>query len=116
MSRWGSRDGYTYTTDGRLEIDNNAAERAMRPIAVGRKNWLFFQREGGGENAAILFSLLRTAEAAGVNPIDYFRDVLVRIDFEKDWSKLLPHAWKENFEDEVRGRREAAIRELTFVK
>lgn len=106
----------TYLSDGRLEIDNNAAERAMRPIAVGRKGWMFFLNEGGGENAAVLFSLITTALAAEVNPVDYLRDVLVRIDFEKDWTKLLPHAWKENFEGEVALRRMAAVRELTLPR
>lgn len=94
-----------YVTDGRLDIDNNAAERAMRPIAVGRKNWLFYQTKGGGESACILMSLIRTAEAAGVNVKLYFRDVLQRIDTESDVKKLLPHEWKKHFEAEVLGRR-----------
>ena len=58
-----------YTTDGRFEIDNNTAERALRPIAAGRKGWQFFLNEGGGENAAILFSLITTAKAVGINPV-----------------------------------------------
>ena len=103
----------TYTSDGRLSIDNNAAERALRAIAVGRKNWMFFQRESGGRTAAILFSLLKTAEAAGIDPLPYFRDVLVRIDLERDTAKLLPHAWKEHFADEVAERRQAALRLIT---
>ena len=56
------------------------------------------------------------AQAAGINPVDYLRDVLVRIDFERDWTKLLPHAWKENFEAEIAARREAAVKELTFPR
>lgn len=103
----------TYVTDGRLEIDNNAAERALRGFAVGRKNWMFFQREGGGRTAAILASLLRTAQAAGVEPVTYFRDVLVRIDRERDWEKLLPHAWKERFEGEVEGWRQKAVERIS---
>ena len=87
-----------YVTDGRLEIDNNRSERAMKPVAVGRKNWLFVQTEGGGKTAAILMSLVQTAEAAGVNVKLYVRDVLQRIGTEVDVRKLLPHAWKENFE------------------
>ena len=98
-----------YTEDGRLEIDNNAAERGLRGFAVGRKNWLFFQREGGGRTAAILASLLATAKAAGVEPVTYFRDVLVRIDRERDFSKLLPHAWKEHFAPEVERWRQETI-------
>ena len=105
-----------YTTDGRFEIDNKTAERALRPIAAGRKGWQFFLNEGGGENAAILFSLITTAKAVGINPVDYLRDVLVRIDFEKDWGKLLPAAWKEHFGPEVTKRREMAMRELSFVR
>jgi transposase len=105
-----------YTTDGRFAIDNNTAERALRPIAAGRKGWQFFLNEGGGENAAVLFSLISTAKAVGVNPVDYLRDVLVRLDFEQDWDKLLPAAWKEHFAPEVTRRREAAMRELSFVR
>jgi len=94
-----------YVEDGRLEIDNNAAERGMRSIAVGRKNWLFFQSLGSGKTMSILLSLVQTAKAAGVNTKEYLRDVLVRIATEKDVKKLLPHAWKKHFEGEVIGRR-----------
>ena len=94
-----------YVEDGRLEIDNNAAERGMRSIAVGRKNWLFFQSLGGGKTMSVLLSLVETAKAAGVNAKEYLRDVLVRIATEKDVKRLLPHAWKEHFEEEVMGRR-----------
>jgi len=94
-----------YVTDGRLEIDNNAAERALRPIAVARKNWLFFQSQGGGRTAAILMSLIQTARAAGVNAKLYLRDVLQRIAVESDVKRLLPHGWKQHYEAEVVGRR-----------
>ncbi|MFT7542838.1 MAG: transposase, partial [Gammaproteobacteria bacterium] len=94
-----------YVTDGRLEIDNNAAERAMRPFALGRKNWLFFQTVGGGKTASVLMSLIQTAEAAGVNVKLYLRDVLQRIATESDVTKLLPHEWKNHFEADVVGRR-----------
>src|SRR6185369_16281431 len=77
-----------YTSDGRLHIDNNLAERALRPFAVGRKNWLFFQTEGGGKTAAILASLLQTARIIGLEPKSYFRDVLLRIGQESDVTKL----------------------------
>ena len=107
LNQWDALN--TYTVDGRLEIDNNAAERALRPIAVGRKNWLFFQSQGGGKAAVVMMSLIRTAEAAGVNVKLYLRDVLQRIATESDVKKLLPHAWKENFESEVLGRRNDLI-------
>jgi len=68
-----------YTEDGSLEPDNNAAERALRGIAIGRKNWLFVGSENGGRRAAILFSLIATCKRHGVDPFAYLRDVLVRI-------------------------------------
>ena len=98
-----------YVTDGRLEIDNNRAERAMKPVAVGRKNWLFVQTEGGGKTASIMMSVIQTAIAAGVNVKLYLRDVLQRIATEPDVKKLLPHGWKQHFEAEVEGRRNAII-------
>ena len=101
-----------YAEDGRLAISNNAAERALRPLAVGRKNWLFFQREGGGRTAAILMSLLMTAKAAGVNPGDYFKDVLLRISTCKDARLLTPHEWKANFEAEVTARRNEILERI----
>jgi transposase len=101
-----------YVTDGRLDIDNNAAERAMRPIAVGRKNWLFYQTKGGGNTACIMMSLIRTAEAAVVNVKLYLRDVLQRIDTEPDVKNHLPHEWKKHFEEEVMGRRNDILETL----
>jgi transposase len=101
-----------YLDDGRLAISNNAAERALRPFALGRKNWLFFQREGGGKTAAILMSLLMTAKAAGINANDYFRDVLLRISTCTEAEHLTPHGWKQHFEAEVTGRRQALIEQI----
>ncbi|MCA9630254.1 MAG: transposase [Myxococcales bacterium] len=101
-----------YTTDGRLEIDNNAAERSLRGVAVGRKNWLFYMTENGGETGVILMSLLRTAMAAGVDPQAWLRDVLVRMDHERDYEKLLPAAWKLHFADELDAKRQDLIRRL----
>jgi len=111
LNQWD--DLLVYLTDGRLEIDNNPAERAMRPLGVGRKNWLFFLNDNGAEAAMVHLSLLRTAEAVGVNSIDYFRDVLTRIDREPDLEKLLPLGWKEHFSELVEQRRSAALGILT---
>ncbi len=68
-----------YTEDGRLEIDNNLAENALRGIAVGRKNWMFAGADCGGERAAAMYSLLETAKLNGVNPQHWLADVLDRI-------------------------------------
>ena len=68
-----------YVADGHLAIDNNAAENALRRIAVGRKNWMFCGSDAGGRTAAILFSLIATCERHKVNAFEYLRDVLGRI-------------------------------------
>ena len=101
-----------YVEDGCLSISNNAAERALRPFAIGRKNWLFFQREGGGRTASVLMSLLMTAKAAGVHPGDYFKDVLLRISTCTDARLLTPHGWKAHFAAEVTARRHEILQKL----
>ena len=68
-----------YLDDGRLSIDNNAAERGMRSIALGRKNWLFAGSERGGKSAAIAYTLIETAKLNGVDPQAWLTDVLGRI-------------------------------------
>ncbi len=68
-----------YCDDGRLEIDNNAAERALRAVALGRKNYLFAGSDRGGESAARIYSLIGTAKLNGVDPESYLRNLLCRI-------------------------------------
>lgn len=68
-----------YLDDGRLEIDNNAAERALRVVALGRKNYLFAGSDAGGERAATIYSLIGTAKLNGLDPESYLHEVLGRI-------------------------------------
>ncbi len=68
-----------YCDDGRIEIDNNAAERALRCVALGRKNFLFAGSDAGGERAAAIYSLLGSAKLNGHNPETFLREVLTRI-------------------------------------
>jgi transposase len=68
-----------YCDDGHLEIDNNAAERALRAVALGRKNYLFAGSDRGGERAAAIYSLIGTAKLNGINPESYLRNILSRI-------------------------------------
>ena len=84
-----------YTTDGDLAIDNNAAERALRRIAVGRGNWTFLGSENGGHTAAVLFSFIATCQSHAVNVFNYLRDVLSRIDAHpmNQLAELLPGRW-----------------------
>ncbi|KXF76499.1 transposase [Paramesorhizobium deserti] len=77
ITRWASL--CRFLDDGTIEIDNNAAERAIRPIALGRKNWLFAGSDKGGERAAAILSLIETAKLNGLDPEAYLRDVLARI-------------------------------------
>lgn len=77
MGRWEALTRYIH--DGRIEIDNNAAERSIRGIALGRKNYLFAGSDAGGERAAAIYSLIETAKLNGLDPEAYLRDVLTRI-------------------------------------
>jgi hypothetical protein len=76
-SRWDAL--MTYVDDGRLEISNNAAENAIRPVTLGRKNWLFAGSDAGGERAAIFYTLIRSAKLNGLESEAWLRDVLTRI-------------------------------------
>jgi transposase len=85
-----------YTGDGRLEIDNNRAENAIRGIAIGRKNWLFAGADCGGERAAAIYTLIETAKLNNVNPQVWLTDVLNRIGKGHPINRideLLPWAW-----------------------
>jgi transposase len=77
LSRW--RALTRYVDDGQLEIDNNAAERALRVVALGRKNFLFAGSDSGGERAAAIYSLLGSAKLNGLDPEIYLHEVLERI-------------------------------------
>ena len=68
-----------FIDDGRIEMDNNAAERSLRGVALGRKNYLFAGSDAGGERAAAIYSLVGTAKLNGLDPEAYLRDVLTRI-------------------------------------
>ena len=84
-----------YTEQGFLEIDNNAAERGEKTIAIGRNNWLFFGSEVGGATAAVLFSLTETCKGLGVEPWAYLKDVLDRLSTHpaSRIDELLPDRW-----------------------
>ena len=86
-----------YAADGRLPIDNNPAEQMIRPIALGRNNWLFFGSERGGKAAANLMSLIGTCKRAKVEPFAYLCDVFRRLPAAKTLKQvraLLPDVWK----------------------
>ena len=88
-----------YTTDGFLAIDNNIAERTLRHIAIGRKNWLFAGSAQGAKTAAILFSITSSCHRHGIDAFAYLRDILERLAHDpnpppqslRDW---LPDRWR----------------------
>jgi hypothetical protein len=84
-----------YTEAGFLAIDNNTAEREMKRVAVGRKNWLFVGSPQEGRTAAILFSFASTCQRLGVEPWRYLRDVLERLPSHpaERLAELLPEEW-----------------------
>src|SRR5450631_3127486 len=93
-SRWAALT--RYTTDGRLEMTNNAAERAIRPLAMTRKNYLFVGSDSGGVRAAAMYTLIESAKMSGLDPEAYLRDVLARIADHpiNRIGDLLPWNWK----------------------
>lgn len=104
-----------YASDGRLEIDNNSSERTLRPCAIGRKNWMFFGSDRGGETAAILMSILASAKRHGIEPFAYVRQLLIALpSADGDLRSLLPDVWiaahPEHFLQYRRDETEAAAR------
>lgn len=94
LSRWQSF--CLFLSDGRVAIDNNAAERGMRPIGVGRRNWLFAGADAGAETLARALTIIETAKLNGVDPQAYLADILDRIHDHKNnrLQELLPWNWQ----------------------
>lgn len=92
-----------YVKDGVLDIDNNAAERALRRVAVGRKNWLFAGSDEGGYRAAVVYSLVASCAHLKIGPFEYLQDVLSRIATHPpaDLGQLTPKAWKAHRDQAV---------------
>jgi transposase len=99
LNRWTALS--RYRDDGRLEIDNNIAERAIRAIALGRKNWLFAGSDEGGERAACIYSLIETAKLNHLDPDAYLRDMFTRLASHpaKKLDALLPWNWGSTQKD-----------------
>lgn len=89
-----------YLDDGRLEIDNNRTERALRGVGLGRKNWTFAGSDAGGEHAATIYSVIESAKRHGLDPFAYLRDVLIRVWTlpQNQIDELLPDRWKPQTE------------------
>lgn len=82
-----------YTQDGRLHIDNNPVESAIRPFAIGRKNWMFSNSQAGAKASAMFYSMIETAKANGLEPYAYLRALFTKLPGCKtieDFERLLP--------------------------
>ena len=93
-----------FLDDGRLEIDNNIAERALRGVAVGRRNWLFAGSNTGGERAAAIYTVIQTCKANGVDPQAYIADVTGKIAADwpaARWDELMPWNWSAQTAERV---------------
>ena len=84
-----------FLEDGRLPLDNNRCERSIRPIAIGRRNWLFTGSERGGRSAATIYTLIESCRLAGIDMLSYLADVLVRVATHpaSRTPELLPEHW-----------------------
>jgi len=94
LNQWDALN--TYLEQGYLMMDNNASERRMKPIALGRKNYLFVGSECCGQAAAIYYSLVETCKNCGINPLIYLTDILAQLPnckTEEDYKALLPCSW-----------------------
>lgn len=91
-----------YVNDGRIHIDNNLIENAIRPLALGRKNYLFCGNDASAYRAAIVYSLISTCKAVDVDPRTWMEDVLRKIPYyqrdQRDLAELLPFNWKNRYE------------------
>jgi transposase len=87
-----------YCDNGLLEIDNNGVENAIRPTAVGKKNWLFIGHPEAGDRSAIIYTIIENCKRQGINPQEYLKDVLTRLPSMKmsEVSELLPAVWAES--------------------
>lgn len=85
-----------YLSDGQVPIDNNWIENQIRPIALGRKNWLFAGSLRAGKRAAAIMSLIQSAKLNGHEPLAYLKDVLTRLPTQpaSHVGELLPHRWQ----------------------
>jgi transposase len=103
-----------YVTDGRLLIDNNNAERELRHVAVGRKNWMFSGRFEGARRTAILYTLVSCCRLQDIDPFVYFRDVVLRVatHSQSRIAELTPRAWKLLFASEAARKRSLRLAAL----
>ena len=97
-----------FLNDGRIELSNNRVENQIRPVALGRKNYLFKGSHDAAQRGAIIYSLSATAQVLNIDPYIYFTDLLERLPAAKssDIDDFVPAQWKPRYEDEALKREE----------
>jgi hypothetical protein len=93
LSQWPTLE--VFLKDGRIEIDNNLVENAIRPTAIGKKNWLFIGDADAGQRSAIIYTVIENCRRRGLDPFAYLRDVLTRLPTMTNWQipEVTPQAW-----------------------
>lgn len=93
LSQWPMLN--VWLEDGRIEIDNNLVENAIRPTAIGKKNRLFIGEANAGQRGAILYTIIESCRRRGIDPYTYLRDVLTRLPAMTNWQikDVTPEAW-----------------------
>ena len=93
LAQWESLE--VYLKEPEIEIDNNLVENAIRPTALGKKNWLFFGDADAGQRSAIIYSIIESCRRHGIEPYTYLRDVLTRLPTmtNRQIKDVVPKAW-----------------------
>lgn len=96
LGQWATLE--VFLRNGKVEIDNNLVENAIRPTAIGKKNWLFMGEAGAGQRGAVIYTLVETCRKRGVDPYAYLRDVLTRLPTLKNTQipEVTPEAWAKS--------------------
>jgi transposase len=86
-----------FLKDGRLEIDNNLVENAIRPTAIGKKNWLFIGEPAAGDRSAVIYTVIECCRRRGIDPFAYLRDIFTRLPSATNWQvkDFTPEAWRK---------------------
>jgi transposase len=102
LNQWPTLVGFL--DHGEVEIDNNLVENAIRPTAIGKKNWLFFGSEEAGQRSAVIYTLIENCKRHGVEPYSYLKDVLERLPTttNQEVGQLTPQNWKKARQQQVR--------------
>lgn len=93
LNQWSTLE--VFLKDGRVEIDNNLVENAIRPTAIGKKNWLFIGQAEAGQRSAIIYTVIESCRRRGLNPYDYLKEVLTRLPrmTNRQIPEITPQAW-----------------------